>query len=185
MSSLSQLAAKIKNLFFTGQFSKRNDDGSIQVKTKYGRVIEAKESFPYGFFAKAKTGTVTIICTGGSLDAIKILPVESVENAPELKDGDTAIYTEGGSFIICREDGTIEINGDDLGGIVKAEELKTQLAKQTARIDGIINAISNAVIAPQDGGAIFKANIVLALQGLQDKENFEKIESDKVTHGTG
>lgn len=27
MSGLSQLAAKIKNLFFTGQFSKRNNDG--------------------------------------------------------------------------------------------------------------------------------------------------------------
>lgn len=183
--NLSQLAVKIKNLFFTGKLSKRNDDGSIQITTVYGRTLEAKETFPYGFITKAKVGKVTVLCAGGSLDSVKVYPVESVEGAPELEDGDVAIYTEGGSSVVCRNDGTIELNGTDLGGLIKAEEFKTQLEKLTARVDGVIDAIKNGVPVPQDGGAGFKTSIVTALSLLLDKENFADIESDKVTHGTG
>ena len=78
--------------------------------------------------AKAKKGTVTVLCAGGNMDAVRVLPVEDMENAPELEEGDAALYSEGGAFLICRADGTIDImNGEqslnklgiDLGDILK------------------------------------------------------------------
>ena len=127
--SFGELAAKIRNIFQPAEFVKRNDDGTLQIKTAYNRIIDNVEpSYPYGFMAKATKGKVTVLCAGGSLDAVQVLPVENMENAPELEDGDAALYSEGGAFVICRADGTIDImNGKqslnqlglDLGEILK------------------------------------------------------------------
>jgi bacteriophage Mu gp45 protein len=184
--NVGDIAAKIRNIFMPGEFSKRNDDGTLQVTTAYGRVIDGVEPvYPYGFCAKAEKGTVTILCAGGNLDAVRVLPVEDSEYAPELKDGDTAIYTSGGSFVICRKDGTVEVNGTQNGGVVKASELKNQLSVLTARVDALYNALKNAPTAAQDGGASFKSGIVSFLSAITQKEDFSNIESDKVMHGTG
>ncbi len=87
--------------------------------------------------------------------------------------------------MIARKSGNLELNGTDFGGIVKADELKTQLAKMTTRIDGIINAIKTAAVAPQDGGATFKTNMIAVLETLINKEDFSNIKNDKVQHGQG
>ncbi|MGL4986628.1 MAG: hypothetical protein ACRC5H_05750, partial [Treponemataceae bacterium] len=113
----------------------------------------------YGFYTKAKSGTVSILCVAGSFDALQVMPIENTENAPSLEEGDVAIYTDGGSTVICRNDGTVEINGKQKGGVVIAQELKTNLDKMTARIDGIINALKTSPTVPQDGGAAYKAAI--------------------------
>lgn len=112
--NIGELAAKIRNIFMPAEFVKRNDDGSVQVKTDYNRVIDnTKESFPYGFVTKAKAGKVTVLCAGGNLDGVRILPVEDSENAPELEDGDVALYSEGGVYVLLKADGKIEItNGE-------------------------------------------------------------------------
>lgn len=184
--NIGDIAAKIRNIFMPGEFSKRNDDGSLQITTAYGRIIDnVKPSYPYGFFSKAEKGKVTVLCAGGNLDAVRVLPLEDSEYAPELKDGDTAIYTSGGSFVICRKDGTVELNGKQNGGVIKTTELKTQLSVLTARVDGIYNALKNAPTAAQDGGASFKSGIVSFLSAITQKEDFSNIESDKVLHGTG
>lgn len=51
--------------------------------------------------------------------------------------------------LTCDEIETIVINGGTLGGLVKINELKTQLAKVTSRIDGIISAINAGVVTPE------------------------------------
>ncbi|MGL4987599.1 MAG: hypothetical protein ACRC5H_10775, partial [Treponemataceae bacterium] len=89
---IAQLKARIKNLFVKGEFSHRNNDGSIQVQTRFSRVIDnQKEAFPYGFYTKAKSGTVSILCVAGSFDALQVMPIENTENAPSLEEGDVAI----------------------------------------------------------------------------------------------
>ena len=55
----------------------------------------------------------------------------------------------------------------------------------TARIDGIINAVKTASVVPQDGGATFKANMIVSLEALVNKEDFSQIENKKVLHGQG
>ena len=179
-----QLAAKIKNIFSLGKLGKRYDDNRIQAETVYSRVVEKKEAFPYGFKAKAREGTVFVLCQGGSFDSVEVLPVIDYDGGPKLDPGDTALYTKNGGWIIARDDGSIELYGKDSGGVVKVRELQNQLAVVTARIDGIINALSNSPTGSQDGGAAYKTAIVGVLLAL-GKEDFSNIASDKVFHGTG
>lgn len=112
--NLGEIAARIRNIFQPGELSKRNDDGTVQIKTAYNRTIDnTREAFPYGFFAKANKGVVTVLCAGGNLDAVRVLPVEDTDSAPELEDGDVAIYSEGGVYVLLQADGKIEItNGE-------------------------------------------------------------------------
>jgi phage gp45-like len=187
VNELRQLAARIRNLFSPGTFQKRYNDGKIQVTTCANRTIEKKEAFPYGFAAKAKKGKVFVICQGGNHDWYEILPILAEEDgkAPELEDGDTALYTESGGRVVCRDGGSVELFGKDLGGLVKVEELKTNLDKLTARVDGIMDALKNSPTAAYDGGASYKSAISAFLATLIDKEDFSNIESKKVFHGTG
>jgi phage gp45-like len=183
---IEELAARIKNVFAAGSLEKRYDDDTVQVKTLYERVVETGESFPYGFKARAKQGRVFVFCPGGDLDSVEILPVlEDEYKGPELKPGDAALYAGSGGWIVTRDDGTVELFGKDYGGLIKVNELKSQLAKLTARVDGIIQALQNAPTASQDGGAAYKAGIATALNALSNKEDFSGIASDKVYHGSG
>jgi phage gp45-like len=184
---LKKLNAKINNLFSLASFQKRYDDEKIQVKTVSGRVLEKKESFPYGFIAKAKTGMAFAFCPGGNFDGFEIMPLVANDDIklPKLKIGDSALYTESGGWIIAREGGTIELFGTDEGGLVKAAELKSQLEKLSARVDGIINALNSSPVTPTDGGASFKAGICATLASLIKRENFSNLENKKVLHGTG
>jgi len=114
-----ELAAKLRNLFVIGDFQKRYDDDKIQVKTHNNRVVEKKEAFPYGFFAKSKGGKAFVFCQGGNLDGFEIFPVQPGDDIkpPKLEDGDTALYTGEGSWIVLREAGGIEINAKASGDI--------------------------------------------------------------------
>jgi phage gp45-like len=184
---LHQIGAKIRNLFSVAVFQKRYDDGKLQIKTLSNRVLEQKESFPYGFYAKAKKGKALVFCQGGNFNGFEILPLiaDDAIEPPELKEGDAALYTENGGWIVAREDGTVELFGKKEGGIVKAKELETQLNKLTARVDGIMDALKNSQTAAQDGGATYKAQIAAMLATLTNKEDFSNLESEKVLHGTG
>jgi len=112
MTDLKSIIAKIRNLFCMSDFQKRyNDDDRIQVKTHNGKVLEKNEAFPYGFYAKAKSGKALVFCQGGNFDNFEILPVlkDTPVFRPELEDGDVAIYTGEGSYIVLREKGDLEI----------------------------------------------------------------------------
>jgi len=65
----------------------------------------------------------------------------------------------------------------------KADVLKTELEKLTERVDGIIDAINNAVPGSSDGGAALQTSMKVALATLTDKEDFSSIENSKVMHG--
>jgi phage gp45-like len=143
---IKQLAARIRNLFSLGEFQKRYADGKIQVKTIFGRVIEKKEAFPYGFKAKAKTGKALVLCQGGNFDGFEILPVLDYSGGPELKAGDAALYTESGGWVILRENGGIEAEA-------KAGDVTVRTKAGTLRIteDGAVEMEGTAV-AIQKGG---------------------------------
>ena len=182
-----EISARLRNLFQPGEFRRRYADGRIQVQTYNNTVIEKAEAFPYGFYAKSKSGKALVLCRGGDTGSFEILPLlpgDGVE-PPELQDGDAALYTATGGWIVCRDNGSVELYGRDLGGIVKVDELRRQLAFLTARVDGIINALNNSPTVPQDGGSAFKAGIVAMLNAIINKEDFSGIASDKVFHGNG
>lgn len=114
IGQIRELGAKLRNLFVSGEFQKRYTDGDkkdwIQVKTHNGRVVEKREAFPYGFYAKAKSGRAFVFCQGGNMDGLEIFPVQPGEiTLPELEEGDAALYTSEGGCIIAREAGDVEI----------------------------------------------------------------------------
>ena len=112
MIDFKNIAAKIRNLFCLSDFQKRySDDDRIQVKTHNGKVLEKNEAFPYGFYAKAKSGKALVFCQGGNFDNFEILPVLKDDPVfrPALEDGDAAIYTGEGSYVVLREKGSLEI----------------------------------------------------------------------------
>lgn len=96
---------------------------------------------------------------------------------------DIAIDKAGNISIKAADGKKIALNGDKYSGMVKADVLKQELGKMTARIDGIINAIKSAAVTPQDGGAGFKSAMIASLSALVNKENFSNIKNEKVVHG--
>ena len=52
-------------------------------------------------------------------------------------------------------------------------------------MDAVYDALQNSTVTAMDGGAAYKAAIATTLAAVVQKEDFSKIESDKVKHGTG
>ncbi|MGL4908769.1 MAG: hypothetical protein ACRC9X_05230 [Bacteroidales bacterium] len=136
-----------------------------------GARLQANTQSAHGIVLFPKVGSFVVV-------AFITPAVAAVVLADEVEQVDIAI---GKSRIIIK-DGIVEINEGGNGGIVIAEKLVKQLEKATARIDGIIDAINNAVPIPMDGGAGLQTTMKLSLAALVDKESYADIENDKVKH---
>lgn len=177
---IASLTAKIKNIFCVSDFVRR-EKNKIQVKTPYGRTLELPETFPYGFITKAKAGRVIVLCEGGNLDNVLILPVCSTNASPEIQEGDTALYNES-TAIILHED-TITINGEQYGGLIKVQELKKELEKNNAILQAILNVCKVPIPEPGNGSpSAFQATLNTTL-GSMNVANYSNIENEKVKHG--
>jgi phage gp45-like len=168
---LRELGARLRSLFSVGAFQKRYADGDkkdvIQVKTHNGRVVEKKESFPYGFCAKAKHGKAFIFCQGGNLDGFEIFPVLPGDGItpPELEEGDTAVYTGAGSWIVLREAGGIEINAKASGNITLiCEEGKCYVGNGSKNICELLNGLIDEIKAIVTTGSPTSHTILPATQ---------------------
>lgn len=75
----------------------------------------------------------------------------------------------------------ITYNGGENGGLVKVNELKTQLDKTNDVVNTIVNSLKNWITVPNDGGAalktLFNANIGIKVVG-----DFSGIENEKIKH---
>lgn len=106
-----------------------------------------------------------------SRSCLKVIPLSTIDDTAKV--------------IVKVKDGKLSFCGNDNGGLVVAPELSQQLAKLTNRVDTIIKALSQSATGSQDGGAAYKAGIVAILNTITQKEDFSKIESQKVYHGNG
>lgn len=111
-----------------------------------------------------------------------------------VEDNSVVLKTQKGSVTLTADNLKLDIDGTTLElkkGLstwnsgsettANATELQTQLNKCKARIDTIINALKSSAVAPQDGGATYKANITAALSGLT-AEDYSKIIDNKIKH---
>jgi len=129
---VKQLSAKVRNLFSTAIFQKRYDDGKLQVKTLSGRVLEQKESFPYGFIAKAKNGKALVFCQGGNFDGYEILPLIADNDLfSKLEENDVAVYTDN--------NGNIKIIPNGSGKVFIGNDSKNLCDLLTGLIDEVMN----------------------------------------------
>ena len=85
-------------------------------------------------------------------------------------------------IVKCSQVDKVMINGGSLGGLINIETLKEELAKMTARIDGVYDAINNGVPAPQDGGTALQTSMKATLSAITENEDFSNMEDDKVQH---
>lgn len=97
----------------------------------------------------------------------------------EVKDKTAKIDVDGTTVEF---DGSTTTFNSGSETMANATELKSQLEKMSKRIDGIIDAIKNAVAVPQDGGVTLQSTMVTALATLVDKENFGQMIDDKIKH---
>lgn len=111
-----------------------------------------------------------------------------------VEDNSVVLKTQKGTMTLTANNLKLDIDGTTLelkkglstwnGGCettANATELQKQLNKCKARIDAIINALKSSAVAPQDGGAAYKANITAALSGLTS-EDYSNMIDDKIRH---
>lgn len=102
-------------------------------------------------------------------------------------NGDTFLVNTDG-LLLKKESQSLKINKDgfvfnegNLGGLIKIEELKTQLDKLTARVDAIFDGFS---ALPIDAGGTGSPLLSAALTKIKSPspEDFSNIEDEKVKH---
>lgn len=93
------------------------------------------------------------------------------------------IKVAGGAEIRVGQNGITSINGEQYGGLVVAQELRTELAKVNTYLTTLRSAIQAAPVSPGDGGAAFKASLASALSSMQIP-TYTNIESTKTKHGS-
>lgn len=98
-----------------------------------------------------------------------------------LNSGNIEIETDGDCKIKTK--GKTEINGSDYGGLIKIEELKMQLQKNTAILNGLLGVLKAPVTEPGNGSpSVFQAALLSAI-GTMQTGDFSNIENKKVVHG--
>lgn len=78
----------------------------------------------------------------------------------------------------------IVMNGGGYGGLIKINELKTQLEKNNSLLSALIDTLSGAPIAEPGNGApsALQQALAVAIQG-KALANFKDIENTNITHG--
>ena len=163
------------------QADQEQEVGVVQFPAEGSDVVVAFLSANVAVVVLATEITKTILTIGDTETIVEdnsvTLTTKSV--SVEVKDKTAKIDVDGT---------TVEFDGSTTtfnGGsetMANATDLKKQLEKMSKRIDGIIDAIKNAVAIPQDGGTGLQKTMVAALATIVDKENFGQMIDDKIKH---
>lgn len=163
------------------QADQEQEVGVVQFPAEGSDVVVAFLSANVAVVVLATEVTKTILTIGDTETIVEdnsvTLTTKSV--SVEVKDKTAKIDVDGT---------TVEFDGNTTtfnGGsetMANATDLKKQLEKMSKRIDGIIDAIKNAVAIPQDGGTGLQKTMVAALAAIVDKENFGQMIDDKIKH---
>ena len=148
----------------------KNDDLTITA-----RLTSAIDGLPESYFQVFPTIGSTVLVQAINDDPDDLV-VHTVREVEEVR------FRVGKMTFSSTADGHV-FNDGDLGGLTNTPELKKQLDIMSGRIDTIEKAIKNATVVPSDGGATFKANMIVILEAYTQKEQFSSIENKSVTHG--
>ena len=120
--------------------------------------------------------------SGGT--GVLFIPKEESDVIVHFLDEDEAYVTKTSKVSkveIITEGGEILLNGEKLGGLIKINELKTQINKNTQILNVIQSVFSAWVVASGDGGAVLKtaSSTFINLQ----RADLSNIENEMVKHG--
>lgn len=163
--------------------------------------LQANQSEKVGIVSLPAVGSEVVVGFINPAVAVAVLTMEVTKTI--LTIGDTEITVADNAVSLVTKKVKANISGDTLkfdvngttlemdgnktvwnGGsetTANATNLKQELTKMSARIDGIIQAITASAVAPMDGGATYKANMAAVVSALQ-KENFSQMIDDKIKH---
>ena len=163
------------------QADQEQEVGVVQFPAEGSDVVVAFLSANVAVVVLTTEVTKTMLTVGNTEAVVEdnsvTLATEKV--SVEVKDKTAKIDVDGT---------TVEFDGNTTtfnGGsetMANATDLKKQLEKMSKRIDGIMDAIKNAVAIPQDGGTGLQKTMVAALATIVDKENFGQMIDDKIKH---
>ena len=163
------------------QADQEQEVGVVQFPAEGSDVVVAFLSANVAVVVLATEITKTILTIGDTETIVEdnsvTLTTKSV--SVEVKDKTAKIDVDGTTVEF---DGNTTIFNGGSETMANATDLKKQLEKMSKRIDGIIDAIKNAVAIPQDGGTGLQKTMVAALAAIVDKENFGQMIDDKIKH---
>ncbi len=116
-----------------------------------------------------KIGSMVLCGRLSNSNSIYVLKVSEIESI-HIKIDDTDVVLNGSEIIF----------NNGLNTTAKADILKVELEKMSARIDGIIDALRNA--SPDSAGGTFKSTLIPLLANITDTEDFTEIENTKIKH---
>lgn len=112
---IEKIVHRLKNLVAKAILSAVDDSGQIQlvkVEGLNGEVTDSVERLQnYGYTSNPpKGGEAIVVNVGANSDHPVIIVMDSGEfRKKDLKPGEVAVYDKNGSYILLREDGSIEI----------------------------------------------------------------------------
>ena len=164
--------------------------------------LQADQSGEVGVVSFPAVGSDVVVGFINPAVAVVVLTTELTKSV--LKIGSSEITVEDGSVNLTNGNVNATFSSDKINlkagektlemgnnGVVwnggsettaNAQELKNQLVTMSARIDGIIDAITKAVPGSMDGGATYKTNMITELALITNKEDFENIIDEKIKH---
>ncbi|GAB5524887.1 MAG: hypothetical protein Roseis2KO_27590 [Roseivirga sp.] len=137
----------------------------------------------------------TMTCTVTPPDGVDMLDVRLKAAVEEVNEGMVEIPAIDSSVLvviignrqenafIARCSGVEEVlfYGGENGGLIKVNELVSQLEKVNTFLDKLKSAIDQAVVVPNDGGKALQTTISTALSSLP-LADYSNIENPKVKH---
>lgn len=106
--------------------------------------------------------------------------LQNGENINATLSSDKINLKAGGKTLEMSNSGVVWNGGSET--TANAQELKNQLMTMSARIDGIIGAITKGIPGSADGGAAYKSSMIAELALITNKEDFENIIDQKIKH---
>lgn len=124
--------------------------------------------------------TKTILTIGDTEMTVADNDVSLVtRNVKACISGDTLKLDVSGTTIEMDGDKTVWNGGSET--TANATNLKQELTKMSARVDGIIRAITSSAVSANDGGAAYKANMTAVVSAMA-REDFSRMIDDKIKH---
>lgn len=138
----------------------------ITVDTGSGPAVTATLMFPPGIDAKPIKGDAVMFSRNGQEIAITGLFTEDVQAG----DGEAILFSRSSdgaavASVWMKSTGAIEIlpGAGQVAGVGNASDFVAMSSKTDAKVQAIVDAITNATVGSADGGATFKANMISLL----------------------
>ncbi|HMQ77110.1 MAG TPA: hypothetical protein PKE21_13865 [Flavobacteriales bacterium] len=150
------------------------DGGAELVGVRLRAAIDQGEK---GMYLVPKVGSPCVVAMLQNTTHMPVLiSADDIERIVLHVDGDGRIEIEPG--------GLVKLNGDDYGGVIKWDDLKSDLDKLKNFMQAILQGFQSWSPVSQDGGAALKA-VMAGLLATQQVPQFQNITSTKTKHGSG